>query len=198
MILDIRYRCVYLLFVEKELNVLLVNAIDNTYQLPETSNLVLAKDGQYAEHLNRMPYLPNSLTDKKLTIDYYILNKTSTVVQVPQAGKWFTVQEAITLNPQTASLLTKTLKQLRKELHYNRIASFLLPELFTMLELFSLYEIILNKTLNRGNFYRKMMRVGILTVMGIQKTGKAHKSPLLYTFNDTYFNHIEDGLFQEF
>jgi hypothetical protein len=196
--LDIRYRCANLLFVEKELKVLLEKSAKGSYHFPEASAMELTDDHQFVGQINRMPLVEKGINDGYLTIDCYILNKTQTAAQETAKEKWFAIDEAMALNEDTAAMISKTLQQLKKELHYSPIAYYLLPQLFTMQELCGLYEIILNKTLNRGNFYRKMMRVGILNLMGTKKTGRPHKSPSLYAFNEIYCNTIEKGLFQEF
>jgi 8-oxo-dGTP diphosphatase len=57
------------------------------------------------------------------------------------------------------------------------------PEKLTMPELQKLYEIILGKKLNRGNFYRKILRYDILKKLDESRKGGAHKAPDLYEFN---------------
>ena len=64
-----------------------------------------------------------------------------------------------------------------------------------MPELQRLYEIILDKSLNRGNFYRKMTRYNILEKLNETRRGGAHKAPDLYTFNlENYNAALENGL----
>jgi hypothetical protein len=53
-----------------------------------------------------------------------------------------------------------------------------------MPELQSLYETILGQKLNRGNFYRKMMRYNILIKLDEPRKGGAHKAPNLYRFDE--------------
>jgi hypothetical protein len=58
-----------------------------------------------------------------------------------------------------------------------------------------LYEILLGKTLNRGNFYKKIKNLGILKKLEEQRRGGAHKSPDLYSFDsDHYMKALENGL----
>lgn len=60
------------------------------------------------------------------------------------------------------SILDNALSTLRKQLNYIPIGYNLLPDKFTMPELQKFYVTILGKKLNRGNFYRKMLRYDIL------------------------------------
>ena len=71
----------------------------------------------------------------------------------------------------------------------------MLPEKFTLSELQKLYEAILGRTLNRGNFYRKIKNIGILKKLDEQRKGGAHKAPDLYSFNqENYFKILENGI----
>ena len=61
-------------------------------------------------------------------------------------------------------IIEKALNTLREQISYKPIGLNLLPEKFTLPELQKLYEAILGRTLNRGNFYRKIKNIGILNV----------------------------------
>jgi 8-oxo-dGTP diphosphatase len=91
-------------------------------------------------------------------------------------------------------ILDRALYTLRKQLNHKPIGYNLLPEKFTMPELQKLYEIILGKKLNRGNFYRKMLRYDILTKLDESRKGGAYKSPDLYKFDmEKYQNALKVG-----
>jgi 8-oxo-dGTP diphosphatase len=64
----------------------------------------------------------------------------------------------------------------------------LLGEVFTMIELQSLYETILGTKLRRNNFQRKMLSLGILERVEKLYTGAANKAPYLYKFDDKIKN----------
>ena len=92
-------------------------------------------------------------------------------------------------------IIEKALNTLREQISYKPIGLNLLPEKFTLRELQKLYEAILGRTLNRGNFYRKIKNIGILKKLDEQRNGGAHKSPDLYTFDqENYFKILENGI----
>ncbi|AYN02399.1 NUDIX hydrolase [Chryseobacterium sp. 3008163] len=92
-------------------------------------------------------------------------------------------------------IIDKALLALRERISYKPIGYNLLPEKFTLSELQKLYETILGKELNRGNFYRKIKNLGILRKLDEQRRGGAHKSPDLYSFDeDNYKKALENGL----
>lgn len=109
--------------------------------------------------------------------------------------QWKNIDNLPSLMMDHDKIFKEALLQLRRDLNYKPIGLNLLPEKFTMPELQKLYEIILGKTLNRGNFYRKMKRYDILTKLQETRKGGAHKSPDLYSFNITkYQAALQNGL----
>jgi ADP-ribose pyrophosphatase YjhB (NUDIX family) len=82
-------------------------------------------------------------------------------------------------------IIDKALTTLRHNLDQMLIGFNLLPPIFTMAELHTLYETILGKKLLPPNFQRKMLSLGILERIEKKKTGKAHKSPYLYRFKSS-------------
>ncbi len=109
--------------------------------------------------------------------------------------QWKSIDELPNLMMDHKQIFDKALIRLRKELNHKPIGYNLLPEKFTMPELQKLYEIILNKKLNRGNFYRKMLRYDILVKLDESRKGGAHKAADLYTFDfEKYQNALKNGL----
>jgi 8-oxo-dGTP diphosphatase len=133
-----------------------------------------------------------------LSIGFYALVDFSTVNLVidafSDACEWKAIDELPELIMDHGSIYDKALVTLRKQLNYKPIGLNLLPEKFTMPELQKLYEIILGKKLNRGNFYRKMLRYDILVKLDEIRKGGAHKAPDLYKFDvEKYQNALKDG-----
>lgn len=93
------------------------------------------------------------------------------------------------------AILQKALLTLRRDLSLRPIGYQLLPDKFSLPELQRLYELILGKQLNRGNFYRKIKKLNILTKLNEQKTGGFHRHADLYEFNlEVYRQFLRDGL----
>ena len=114
-------------------------------------------------------------------VDYSLVNLV--VDEISDACEWKSIEELPQLMMDHGSIFNKALITLRKQLNYKPIGFNLLPEKFTMPELQKLYEIILGKKLNRGNFFRKMLRYDILIKLDECRKGGAHKSPDLYKFD---------------
>ncbi len=134
-----------------------------------------------------------------ISIGFYALTDYSLVQpeidQLSDACEWKDINDLPELMMDHQHILDEALLQLRRDLNYKPIGLNLLPEKFTMPELQKLYEVILGKELNRGNFFRKMKRYDILTKLNETRKGGAHKAPDLYSFNmETYNKALENGL----
>lgn len=143
---------------------------------------------------------PDDLWHKQryISISYYALTNYAKVIpkvdQFSEACEWKSINELPELMMDHSLIVEEAIKALRRGLNYRPIGLKLLPEKFTMPELQKLYEIILGKKLNRGNFYRKMLKYGILNKLEETRKGGAHKAPNLYTFNEeAYSDALENG-----
>ena len=133
-----------------------------------------------------------------LSVGYYALvdfSKINLVMDIySDACEWKNIDELPELIMDHRRIFDTALNTLRKQLNHKPIGHNLLPEKFTMPELQKLYEIILGKKLNRGNFYRKMLRYDILIKLDEIRKGGAHKAPDLYQFDvEKYQLALENG-----
>jgi hypothetical protein len=87
-------------------------------------------------------------------------------------------------------IVGKAMEQLRSQINYMPVGISLLPEKFTMKEFQILYEQILNRKLDRGNFQKKMLKLGFLDRHEKQLSGGAHKAPYLYSFNRQRYKEL--------
>ncbi len=125
-------------------------------------------------------------------VDYYSV--TPVVDSLSEDSKWLDIDKIPPLLIDHMDIINTALATLRQQLNFKPIGLNLLPDTFTMPELQCLYEIILNKKLNRGSFYRKMMKYNILDKQPETRKGGAHKAPNLYKFNaERYSEALENG-----
>lgn len=143
----------------------------------------------------------DSLWNKQrfVSIGYYALAEYSNVNLVvdeySSACNWQSIESLPLFMMDHRVIFDKALLTLREQLNNHPIGYNLLPEKFTMPELQKLYEIILGKKLNRGNFYRKILRYDILTKLDESRKGGAHKAPDLYSFDLEKYNvALKEGL----
>lgn len=108
--------------------------------------------------------------------------------------EWRAIDDMPELAMDHQSIYDTALTALRQQLSYKPIGMNLLPELFTISELQKLYETILGKSLNRGNFYRRIMRFDMLIKHEDQRKGGAHKAPNLYSFDPVKYYASLQGM----
>ena len=144
---------------------------------------------------------PDNLWHKQrfLSIGFYALVDYTDVEPVvdefSDGCEWVDIDALPVMMMDHREIFDKALITLRRQLNYKPIGDKLLPDEFTMPELQKLYEIILGKKLNRGNFYRKMIGYDILDKLDEPRKGGAHKAPNLYKFNEEkYTAALKNGL----
>ena len=122
-------------------------------------------------------------------------NCTPTPDAISDKCTWTPVNHLPKLLFDHSEIVGKAMEQLRSRINYMPVGISLLPEKFTMKEFQSLYENILNRRLDRGNFQKKMLKQGFLDRHEKQLSGGAHKAPYLYSFNkDRYNELVEKGI----
>ncbi len=88
-------------------------------------------------------------------------------------------------------IVAKALEYIKMRVHFLPVGMTLLPEKFTMNELRLLYETILQRSLDRANFQRKMLKLGVLIRLEKHFAGNAHKAPYLYKFDKKMYNAFQ-------
>lgn len=79
-------------------------------------------------------------------------------------------------------IITTATERLRNKLGYTNIAYSLLPDEFTLSQLQSVYETILGKSLDKRNFRKKILVVGLLKELAKKTTGQPSRPAQLYEF----------------
>ncbi len=157
----------------------------------------------YADSLIEKNIIPTYLHDffaqRFNTVGYYSLVefekvKKPTVDYISESCEWWPIEDMPALMIDHQKIFQKAYDTLKIHLSYQPIGLNLLPDKFTMPELQSLYETLLDKKLDRRNFQRKMLSFGILDKTSETRKGGAHKAPYLYKFNtEKYKNALREG-----
>ncbi len=95
--------------------------------------------------------------------------------------QWVPVQSLPSLAYDHNVVARYALGRLRSKLAYTNIVYSLLPHEFTLRELQAIYEIILGQTLDRRNFRKKILALGLLRPLRRQRRGP-HRPAQLYAF----------------
>ncbi|MGE0825360.1 MAG: NUDIX domain-containing protein [Candidatus Binatia bacterium] len=94
---------------------------------------------------------------------------------------WFPVRTLPPLAYDHNAIADYALQRLQAKLSYTNIAYSLLPHEFTLAELQDMYQVILHKKLDRRNFRRRILTLGLLKALPRTRRG-AHRPATLYSF----------------
>ncbi|MFN8775383.1 MAG: NUDIX hydrolase [Flavobacteriales bacterium] len=120
-----------------------------------------------------------------VTIGYYSLIKMDDFKPKPSsfAGRvhWVDVYKVPELAFDHNEIVDRALAILRHELMADHIGFELLPEKFTLSQLQRLYEIILDKKLDKRNFRKNILRTDTVKALEEKQTGVLHKPAQLFS-----------------
>jgi 8-oxo-dGTP diphosphatase len=109
--------------------------------------------------------------------------------------RWWDVQELPELLFDHQEMVAKALATMRQQLYFQPIGSSLLANKFTLPEIHTLYETLLNRELNRRNFPQKLLTLGLIEKLDEQRSIGGHRSPFLYRFvPEVYAQALQEGL----
>jgi len=99
-----------------------------------------------------------------------------------RSAKLFSMQRLSKLAFDHRAIINYALTRLRNKIQYTNAAWSMLPKTFTLGELQRLYEIILGKHLDKRNFRKKILSLGILKALPKIKRGLQQRPAQLYKF----------------
>lgn len=122
-----------------------------------------------------------------ITVSYFAVVPVNHVVPwaSEDAGQvqWWPIDELPPLAFDHGEILSYALVRLRYKLEYTAVGFELLPEVFTLSELQSAYEIVLGEELDKRNFRRKILSAGVIEPSGSFRVGEGRPAQL-YRYRD--------------
>lgn len=122
-----------------------------------------------------------------ITTAYYALMKlqayNNSVATDGLAVRWFPLHEIPPLAFDHGEILSSCHAKLQKSLRERPIGFELLPRMFTLSQLRTLYEVVLGISLDKRNFRRKLGSLNILVDTGINQSDVSHRPAKLYSFD---------------
>ncbi len=97
-------------------------------------------------------------------------------------AEWFPISNLPKLAFDHNEIITKALQKLRWQITYEPLAFRLLNHEFTMTQLQTIYEVVLDKTFDRRNFHKKMLAMGYITPTKQQQQSTGRPGTL-FTFD---------------
>lgn len=131
--------------------------------------------------------------ERVITIAYLALVKIQQVAGADDAAdaRWYPVSRLPELAFDHDVIVGDALSRLRERIHFHPIGYDLLPEKFTLKELQTLYEVILDTRFDRRNFAKKMFHLGLLTELGETVWPTPKREAKLYGFDLERYNEFK-------
>jgi ADP-ribose pyrophosphatase YjhB (NUDIX family) len=140
----------------------------------------------YLEQLYTFGDLDKTAPTGAVAIGYFALVNYGSV-SLPEREDWPTAWFSIGDLPELAfnnkDVLDYALRRLRYKLEYTNVAYSLLPPYFTMSQLQTVYESIAGKKLDKRNFRKRVLAMGIVKPTEKTVLFGAHRPAKLYTFS---------------
>lgn len=160
-------------------NITLEENIEETIKrVVNTSKIYLKQDFTFSS-INRNPNERIIATSYIALVDNRVL-KINNDVEL----KWFDLEELPKIGYDHKEIIEKSRETLKKGLLTTTILKNLFPNSFTLPEVQSVFESIMNKKLDRRNFRKKILNLNLIEELGQSSVGGSGRPAKLYKFKE--------------
>lgn len=129
-----------------------------------------------------------------VTVSYYALVRMSNhriqaATDARHAG-WFSIDDVPPLAFDHKKILQMAHERLQGKVRYQPIGFELLPEKFPLRSLQHLYEVILERALDKRNFRKKILGMGVLEELDEIESDVSHRAARLYRFDQRKYKQL--------
>lgn len=160
------------------------------YQLTGLKNI-------YMEEVKAFSEVERDPLERTISIAYYALIKADSniILSKKHGAHWFPLKNHPELIFDHESMVSAAHEKLTSIAKHQPIGFELLPGKFTLPQLRKLYEAIYEKDLDKRNFSRKILAMGMLDKLKEKDKSSSKKGAYLYRFNKNRYNElIKKGL----
>lgn len=153
----------------------------------------------YLEQLYTFGQIDRDPRGRTVSVAYYALvnpkGLTLHASSDARQAKWFAVSQLRgSSGPRLAfdheKILDVALRRLRGKVRYEPIGFELLPTKFTLTQLQTLYETVLERELDKRNFRKKLLSMKILIQLEERQQDVAHRAARLYRFDESRYRRL--------
>lgn len=132
--------------------------------------------------------------ERVVTVAYYALvklldHRVQAATDARDAG-WFAIDELPPLAFDHSEIVAAALARLRDKVRYQPIGFELLPPKFTLSQLQHLYEVVLERPLDKRNFRKKVLSFELLEQLDEVEQDVAHRAARLYRFDERRYKKL--------
>ncbi len=148
----------------------------------------------YLEQLYTFGDIGRDPRERVVSVAYYALVKLSDhrvkAATDAREAAWFSVDDLPKLAFDHDKILQAALARLKGKVRYQPIGFELLPPKFTLSALQKLYEIVLERPLDKRNFRKKVLSMGFLEDLDEVEQDVAHRAARLYRFDKKRYQEL--------
>ncbi len=139
---------------------------------------------------------PESFGQRYLSVSYFALvrfEEAELIANGLTGIAWYPLEKIPTLAFDHNQILQYGYRRLRNKLEYSPIAFEVLPEVFTLGDIYQLYTIILGENFSDySNFRSRLLKLGFLSDTGVKVSRGAGRPASLYRFDAEAFAPLKD------
>jgi 8-oxo-dGTP diphosphatase len=157
------------------------------YQLTGMKNI-------YMEQLHTFTAVDRDSAGRVISIAYFALiniEDYSEQLQLEHEAKWFPLNKIPPLIFDHKKMVLKAKELLRQKVANHPIGFELLPPKFTLPQLQNLYEAIYETPLDKRNFTKKMLSLGILNKLNEKEKESSRKGAFYYVFDSVKYGKLQ-------
>lgn len=172
--------------------------LEKTTQQTATDTLqnLTGIENVYLEQLHTFDAIDRYPLERRLTVAYYALiqpeDYTIKLGVKSSSVAWFPFEDIPTLPYDHNEIALFARDYLRQQVRIKPIGFELLPDKFSLAELKTLYEVLLDTRLDKSNFRRKILRMNILIGLEEFQQNKNHRSARLYKFDAEAYEELRE------
>jgi 8-oxo-dGTP diphosphatase len=134
--------------------------------------------------------------ERVVTVAYYALVnlKEHSIQAATDASEaaWFPISHLPPLAFDHDEIIAMAIARLKGKVRYEPIGFELLPKKFTLPQLQTLYETVLGTPLDKRNFRKKILKMGLLIELDETQTDVAHRAARLYQFDESTYRQLKE------
>ena len=149
----------------------------------------------YLEQLYTFGDVNRDPRGRVVSVAYYALAnlRDHTIAATTDASDaaWFAASDVPALAFDHADILETAVERLKGKVRYQPIGFELLPPKFTLSQLQKLYEKVLDRPLDKRNFRKKILSMGVLIETDEIEQDVAHRAARLYRFDEAKYERLK-------
>jgi len=164
-------------------------AIRVLYQLTGMKNI-------YMEQLYTFSDVNRDSAGRVISIAYFALiniEDYSEQLQLEHEAKWFLLHKVPSLIFDHRKMLMKAKERLQEKVVAHPVGFELLPTKFTLPQLQSLYEAIYDAPLDKRNFTKKILSLGVLNKLNEKEKQSSRKGAYYYVFDSMKYKKLQSN-----